>query len=183
VPVHNRCDIAFVARFSAVFALAVVLSSCGLQQDLGAAAATSGVVPPSPAPALSGTTLDGKPIDIATWRGHVRVIDWWGSWCGPCRKEQPELDRLDLQFAPRGVEFLGVDILDNRASALAYVDDFKVPYPSIFDPDSLTEGPWLVVAPPTIIVVDASGTIRGRFFGTLTGLQSLIQSLLDGKSA
>ena len=110
------------------------------------------------------------------------VIDWWGSWCGPCRKEQPQLDRLDIQFAPQGVRFLGVDILDNRASALAYVRDFKVPYPSIFDPESLTEGPWLVVAPPTIVVVDANDKIRGRLFGTLTTLQSLIQNLLDNKS-
>ncbi len=182
MPVDNQSDMALVVRLSTLLALSVVLSSCGLQQDLGAGAVSSGVVAPSPAPALSGTTLDGKPIDIATWRGHVMVIDWWGSWCGPCRKEQPQLDRLDIQFAPRGVRFLGVDILDNKASALAYVHDFKVPYPSIFDPDSLTEGPWLVVAPPTIVVVDASGLIRARFLGTLTTLQSLIQNLVDGKS-
>lgn len=173
---------ALVVRLAALLALMIALSSCGLQPDLGARAVSSGVVAPSPAPALSGATLDGKPIDIGTWRGHVVVIDWWGSWCGPCRKEQPELDALALRFASQGVHFLGVDIRDNLASALAYVHDFKVPYPSIFDPNTLTGDPWLVIAPPTIVVVDAGGNIRGRFLGTLTGLRSLIQSLLGSKS-
>jgi thiol-disulfide isomerase/thioredoxin len=171
-----------VARLVAYLATAITMASCGLQQDLGAGAVNSGVVTPSPAPSLAGTTLDGKPIDITSWRGHVVVVDWWGSWCGPCRKEQPELDALDLRFAPQGVQFLGVDILDNSASAHSYVRDFKVPYPSIFDPDTLTGDPWSVISPPTIVVVDARGNIRGRFLGTLTGLRSLIQSLLGGEN-
>jgi thiol-disulfide isomerase/thioredoxin len=165
-------------RLAALLALMIAFSSCGLQPDLSASGVTSGVVVPSRAPALSGATLDGKPLDIGTWHRHVVVIDWWGSWCGPCRQEQPELNALDLRYAPEGVHFLGVDIRDNLASALAYVHDFKVPYPSIFDPGTLTGDPWLVVAPPTIVVVDAKGNIRGRFLGTLTGLESLIQKLL-----
>jgi len=176
---HDR---SMLARLLVFLAVTIALSSCGLQQDLGAGAVNSGVVAPSPAPSLAGTTLDAKPIDIRNWRGHVVVVDWWGSWCGPCRKEQPQLDALYLRFAPQQVNFLGVDILDNSASAHAYVRDFNVPYPSIFDPDTLTGDPWSVISPPTIVVVDAGGNIRGRFLGTLTGLQSLIQSLLGGES-
>jgi hypothetical protein len=90
------------------------------------------------------------------------------------------LDLLALHFAAQGVHFVGVDILDGQASAEAYVRDFKVPYPSIFDPATVTADPWLVIAPPTIVVVDARGYVRGRFLGTLSGLQSLIQSLIIG---
>ena len=135
-----------------------------------------------PAPSLSGISLDGKPIDIRDWRGHVVVIDWGGSWCGPCQKEQPQLDALAQHFSAQGVHFVGVDILDNRAAAEAFVLNFKVPYPSIFDPATVTADPWLVIAPPTIVVVDANGRIRGRYLGTLSGLQSLIGRLIVAKS-
>jgi hypothetical protein len=80
------------------------------------------------------------------------------------------------------VHFLGVDILDNNAAAQAYVRGYGVPYPSIFDPAVLSGDSWSVIAPPTIVVVDATGNIRGRFLGTLRGLQSLIQSLLGRAS-
>ncbi|MHB8487579.1 MAG: TlpA family protein disulfide reductase [Candidatus Dormibacteria bacterium] len=171
-----------VARLAVLSVATIASASCGLQADLGSTQVSSGATAAAPAPSLSGSSLDGKPIDIRNWRGHVVVIDWWGSWCGPCHKEQPQLDVLSQHFTAQGVHFVGVDILDNRAAAQAYVLDFKVPYPSIFDPATVTADPWLVIAPPTIVVVDADGRIRGRFLGTLSGLQSLIQSLIASKS-
>jgi thiol-disulfide isomerase/thioredoxin len=171
-----------VARFAVLSVATIASASCGLQADLGSTEVSSGATAAAPAPSLSGSSLDGKPIDIRNWRGHVVVIDWWGSWCGPCHKEQPQLDVLSQHFTAQGVHFVGVDILDNRAAAQAYVLDFKVPYPSIVDPATVTADPWLVIAPPTIVVVDADGRIRGRFLGTLSGLQSLIESVIVGKS-
>jgi len=169
------------ARIVLVGLATFVAASCGLQSDLGSAHVSSGPTAAALAPPLSGPSLDGKPTDIHNWRGHIVVIDWWGSWCGPCHKEQPELDLLAAHFAPLGVDFVGVDILDNRAAALAYVAEYKVPYPSIFDPATVTANPWLVIAPPTIVVVDTDGRTRGRFLGTLTGLQSVIEGLIVGK--
>jgi thiol-disulfide isomerase/thioredoxin len=179
-PVARRTS--SVARVAFLCVATIASASCGLQADLGSAQVSSGATAAAPAPSLSGTSLDGKPIDIRNWRGHVVVIDWWGSWCGPCHKEQPQLDVLAQHFTAQGVHFVGVDILDNHAAAEAYVLDFKVPYPSIFDPATVTANPWLVIAPPTIVVVDAGGRVRGRFLGTLSGLQSLIQRLIVGKS-
>ena len=158
--------------------LVLTTASCGLQQDVAQRAGEPGVVSPMPAPSLAGPALIGPALDIAAWRGQPVLIDWWASWCGPCRKEQPALNALDRQFAPRGAHFLGVDMRDDAASARAYVSEFQVPYPSIFDPGEGTTGPWRVDAPPTIMIVDARGDIRGRYLGTLVGIESLLARLL-----
>ncbi len=80
-------------------------------------------------PPLTGT-LTGVRIGIARWRGHVVVINVWGSWCAPCRKEAPELARLAKETKPLGVRFLGVDIRDSKTAAIAFEKDYGITYPS-----------------------------------------------------
>ena len=159
--------------------LALTLAGCGLQQDLSSRATDPGALSPTAAPALAGAALIGPPLDISAWRGHPVLIDWWASWCGPCRAEQPQLNALDRKFAPRGVHLLGVDFRDNADAGKAFVSEFHVPYPSVFDPGEATTGPWQIDAPPTLVVVDGKGQIRARFLGTLVGIDPLLTRLLS----
>jgi thiol-disulfide isomerase/thioredoxin len=115
----------------------------------------------------------------------VAVVDFWASWCGPCRAQQDQLDRLASTYAARGVVFVGVDMRDDAAQGRAYVSRFAVPYPSLDDPASSLASAWEVPAPPSTLVVDASGTVRQRVLGGVdsAALGRLLDQLLSAPAA
>lgn len=124
-----------------------------------------------PAPRLSGRTLDGDEYDLRDDTGHVVVVNVWGSWCGPCREETPDLVRLARAYEARGVRFVGVDTRDNAAAANAFVRAFDVPYPSVVDDGTVTlqlRGVVPTSAVPSTIVVDGSGRVAARVIGRVT---------------
>ena len=169
------------ARRSAGPLIAVMLAGCAGQVLEQPATRPDQITPSSSAPALAGPALTGPRLDIRTWRGHPVLIDFWGSWCGPCQREQPTLDALYRQFSPRGVEFVGVDERDSVSAGRAFVDEFHVPYPSLVDPSGVDADTWLVAAAPTVIIVDGNGRIRSQFPGTLVGIDSTLTQLLKTK--
>ncbi|MBJ7608869.1 MAG: TlpA family protein disulfide reductase [Candidatus Dormibacteraeota bacterium] len=132
-----------------------------------------------PAPSLTGTSLTGSTLNLASLHGHPVVVDFWASWCGPCRQEQPELKAIVVKYSARGVQFLGVDIRDDNANARAFVQEFKVSYPSVADPASDVAANFGVDAPPTTLVVDSAGNIRLRDLGTLTDVTATLDALLS----
>jgi thiol-disulfide isomerase/thioredoxin len=124
------------------------------------------------APAVSGTTVTGAHLSLAAFRGDVVVLNFWGSWCTPCRDEAPGLGSLARQLQPRGVRFVGVDIRDQPDSALAFMQTFQVGYPSISDPGDLIALEFRATDPPSAIpstiVIDRSGRIAARIIGAVT---------------
>ena len=138
------------------------------------------------APELKGTTLDGEPLALADFEGKVVVINVWGSWCGPCRAETPDLVRLAQETKDQGVQLLGVNTRDNLSSAQAFVKKFKVPYPSLFDDDGQLLLPLGEIIPtaviPSTVVVDLEGRIAARVIGPVdyTTLNSLLEDELAG---
>ncbi len=137
------------------------------------------------APVWEGITLDGEPIASADLAGHVVVLNVWGSWCGPCRAEAPDLARLARETASRGVRFVGIDTRDTTAAAQAFVRAFDVPYPSVADPDGQVllefQGIIPVTAVPSTLVLDRDGGVAARVVGPVS--YSTLRGLLDDELA
>jgi thiol-disulfide isomerase/thioredoxin len=132
------------------------------------------------APDVTGTTLTGARFRLAADRGTVVVINFWGSWCTPCREEAPALGALAQHFAGTGVRFIGVDIRDDPASAEAFMHNFRIGYPSLNDPNDMIALDFSGTVPPasipTTLVIDRSGHIAARIVGqaSYSGLKALI---------
>jgi thiol-disulfide isomerase/thioredoxin len=145
--------------------------------------AVNGIVAPVAlrhvSPHLVGATLTRQHLDIAAWRGHVVVVNVWGSWCAPCRREAPELARVAAKTAREGVRFLGIDVRDNRASARTFEAEFHIRYPSLFDPggtQALQFRPLTGQAVPYTFILDRRGRVAARFLGP-TSYEPLYESV------
>lgn len=124
-----------------------------------------------PAPRLEGTTLEGEQLDLASYRGKVVVLNVWASWCAPCRAEARNLNSVYAQTKASGVEFVGLDIKDDKTAARAFQRSKQVEYPSLFDPSGTLLLRFRGTAPqtpPTTLILDRQGRVAARFLQAVT---------------
>lgn len=140
------------------------------------------LAPLDTAPVLGG---DGEELGVGDFAGEVLVVNFWASWCGPCRAEQPELNDAARELEPLGVAFLGVDLQESsEANGLAHEREFAIPYPSLYDPANAYASRYKGVGPrsiPTTILIDREGRVAARLFGatTATEVTALARLLAD----
>ena len=134
---------------------------------------------------LSGGTLTDDELDLADLRGEVVVINVWGSWCVPCRIEAPVLARVSQEYRERGVSFVGVNVKDNRAAAVAFEVEYGITYPSIEDTDGravLALSQYVPAsAVPVTLVLDRDGRVAARVLGAVR--EATLRALLDSALA
>lgn len=131
-------------------------------------------------PQAQGTTLEDRPLALSDYRGKVVVVNFWASWCAPCRAEAPSLAKIAQERQGQGVQFVGIDNKDNKAGALAFEKTFGTTYPSVFDPDGRVTLDFRVVPPsaiPTTLVLDRQGRVAARIIGQTS--YSKLSPLID----
>jgi thiol-disulfide isomerase/thioredoxin len=124
------------------------------------------------APDFTATSLTGAPINFASYRGKIVVLNVWGSWCGPCRGEGQTLKYLDEEYGAQGVAFLGDDIQDTPHNALDFLRGEGITYPSVNDATGAVEQRLSLAVPisglPTTLVIDKTGHVAGMIEGPVT---------------
>ncbi|WP_308249804.1 TlpA family protein disulfide reductase [Sphaerisporangium fuscum] len=130
------------------------------------------------APAVQGETLEGGAAGLADHKGKVVVLNFWASWCAPCRSEAPVLKDIAAKTKDRGVQFIGVDFKDDKAQALAFQRTQQPGYPSLFDQPGRValafHGMVNPAAIPSTLVLDRQGRVAARALGEVQ-----YSSLLD----
>ena len=119
-----------------------------------------------PAPPIVGTAIDGSPVDLASLRGRPVIVNFWASWCVPCRAEFPLFADKLAELGPRDdLAMVGVLYEDEPALAQRFIDDVGASWASVPDPDGALAGAYRVVAPPQTYFIDAEGILRGIQIG------------------
>lgn len=131
---------------------------------------------------FEGVTENGDTVSSDDYRGDVLVVNFWYAGCPPCRLEAPDLEALAQQFAPDGVQFLGVNIYDQSPTALSFAKEFGVTYPSILDANDgqvrlAFAGQVAPTAVPTTLVLDREGRVAARIAGLLSE-PSVLRSMI-----
>ena len=121
------------------------------------------------APAFTLQSVDGRQVSLAQFKGDVVMINFWASWCGPCRQEMPLLDSIYKQYKDMGFTLLGVNVEPDSQSADAWLKKTPVSYPILYDPKSQVSQLYQVQAMPTTVIVDRQGVVRFVHNGYLPG--------------
>ncbi len=134
---------------------------------------------------VSGPMLSGGKLDSRDYRGQIVVVNVWASWCAPCIAEAPGLQKVWDRFGDKGVQFVGINVRDNQAAALAHEKRFSVTYPSIVDPDGKVllalRGTLSPKAVPSTLILDREGRVAVRVLSQLdeSTLAGLVSDVLD----
>lgn len=139
----------------------------------------------APTPDFTLASLDGKKMSLKDFRGKLVFLNFWASWCVPCREEMPAMEKLYQEYKDRNFVVLAVNVKDRKQAALDFVKELKLTYPTAFDPEGqvgLLYGAWGL---PTTYLIGSKGEGLARAWGPAEwygpAARKLIKELVDQK--
>ena len=164
------------AQIAAVAVVAALLALLAWKLTQGDSEVTSslgrGGTPNAPAFELERLDGEGK-LSLASLRGKPVVLNFWASWCGPCKDEAPLLQAAYEKWRGQGVAFVGIDVQDFRGDARAFVERYGITYPNVYDGKGSTVGRYGVTGFPETYFVDAQGRVRYRIAGPVESAEEV----------
>lgn len=135
----------------------------------------------APAPDFTLSLFDGRELSLADLHGSVVVVNFWASWCVPCRDEAPALKRVWLEYEDQGVVFVGVNFKDATAKATAFIEEFDITYPNGPDPYNRISKAYHITGVPETFLIAKDGRLAEWYIGPITEarLRATLEELLQ----
>ncbi len=139
-----------------------------------------GTTDAKPAPDFTVILFSGKEVSLNDFKGKPLIINFWASWCGPCREEAPVLVKVAKEYKNK-VQFLGIVFQDTEVDAKKFIEEFKVKYPNGMDPGGQAAQDYQITGVPETFFIDADGMLRAKWLGALTEerLKSLAEPIMQ----
>jgi len=139
------------------------------------------------APAFELPTTDGQSIALAGLRGRLVLLNFWATWCAPCREEMPSMERLYQAFKDRGLVVLAVNLQESPKQVARFMRNFRLTFPALLDADLTVTGRYQVRGLPATFLIDRQGRVVGQALGardwSSAPAQALVESLLAAQAA
>ena len=131
-----------------------------------------------PAAEFKLQSRSGPAVSLSSLKGQVVLINFWATWCGPCRKEMPFLEQIQKKYAPLGFTLVGVNVEEDSRLMDAFLNDVPVTFPILLDPANSVSKLYNVSAMPSTVIVDRKGNVRFIHQGYQTGDESKYQDMI-----
>jgi thiol-disulfide isomerase/thioredoxin len=167
-------------------ALAGITGLAGSLVVAAALLALPGVLAPShasnaaagPAPAFTLAQRGGGQVSLADLRGKVVLVNFWATWCGPCRKEMPLLEQIHKKYAPLGLVMVGINVEEDGRLFDTFLKDVPVSFPILLDPKNGVSKLYDVAAMPSTVIIDRKGNVRYLHQGYQPGDENAYQDMV-----
>jgi peroxiredoxin len=124
------------------------------------------------APNFTLKSRSGENLKLSEYRGDVVLVNFWASWCGPCRKEMPKLEELYQKYKNLGFNLLAVNVEEDSSKANDFLKDLSVTFPILYDNENKVSKLYKVSAMPSTVIIDRDGNVRFVHHGYLVGYEN-----------
>lgn len=175
--------------FSFTVICVIAIAGCSSQPNSSAKVARgeASALVGKPAPEISLKDLDGKSFSLAALKGKPVFIDFWATWCPPCRQSVPEVMKLHDDYGPRGLEVVSISLDDGVEPVRRFVDDYGMDNVQLFAGDSSVPGDYAIRGIPMFVLIDKDGGIKRIWTGFIPSMapewRSEVDSLLAANAA
>jgi peroxiredoxin len=143
--------------------------ACALVVGLTCLAPAHGTTGSTAAPTFSLPSKSGEAINLDKLKGQVVMLNFWASWCGPCRTEMPLMDQIYKKYSAAGFTMLGVNVDTDSSDAQKFLSQVQVSFPIAFDRDNAVSKMYAVSAMPSTVFIDRKGNVRALHRGYKPG--------------